>query len=347
MNGAGAAHGRPRFHLVMHCQTLAKAAPVETRPLVWAEAASRLPGPGQLRLRVRACGVCRTDLHTIEGEIVPPAYPIVPGHQIVGTVDALGPEAEGWTVGDRAGIPWLHSACGACAFCRRGEENLCPQAQFTGFHVDGGYAETAMAEARFAVRLPETIPEDYAAPLLCAGIIGYRSLRKADVAAGDTVGLVGFGASAHLALQVARAWGCTVFVFSRGVTRRKLALDLGAAWAGTIDQPPPAALDRAVLFAPVGDLVPATLAWLRPGGTLAINAVHLSAIPSLPYSAIYGERTLRSVANATRADAREFLALAAELRLLPTIVRYRMQDAQRALLDLKQGRIDGAAVLIP
>jgi alcohol dehydrogenase, propanol-preferring len=331
----------------MRCLKLHKPAPVENLPLEWAEAAPRLPDRGQVRLRVRACGVCHTDLHTIEGEIVPPAYPIVPGHQIVGTVDALGPEVEGWAVGDRAGIPWLHSACGACAFCRRGEENLCPHARFTGFHADGGYAESAVAEAQFAVRLPESIPDDQAAPLLCAGIIGYRSLRKADVAGGETVGLIGFGASAHLALQVARAWGCTIFVFSRGATRRQLALDLGAAWAGTIDQSPPTTLDRAILFAPVGDLVPATLAWLRPGGTLAINAVHMSPIPSMPYAAIYGERTLRSVANATRADAREFLALAAELSLLPTIVRYRMQDAHRALLDLKQGRVDGAAVLVP
>jgi len=331
----------------MRCLKLHKPAPVENLPLEWAEAEPRLPDRGQVRLRVRACGVCHTDLHTIEGEIVPPAYPIVPGHQIVGMVDALGPEVEGWAVGDRAGISWLYSACGACAFCRRGEENLCPQARFTGFHADGGYAESVVAEAQFAVRLPETIPDDRAAPLLCAGIIGYRSLRKADLAGGETVGLVGFGASAHLALQVARAWGCTVFVFSRGATRRQLALDLGAAWAGTIDQAPPAALDRAILFAPVGDLVPATLAWLRPGGTLAINAVHMSPIPSMPYAAIYGERTLRSVANATRADAREFLALAAELNLLPTIVRYCMQDAHRALLDLKQGRVDGAAVLVP
>lgn len=331
----------------MRCLKLRKPAPVESLPLEWVEAEPRPPDRGQLRLRVRACGVCHTDLHIAEGEIVPPAYPIIPGHQIVGTVDALGPEVEGWAVGDRAGIPWLHSACGECAFCLRGEENLCPQARFTGFHSDGGYAEMVLTEAPFAVRLPESIPDDHAAPLLCAGIIGYRSLRNADVAGGEIVGLVGFGASAHLALQVARAWGCTVFVFSRGETRRRLALDLGAAWAGTIDQPPPASLDRAILFAPAGDLVPATLAWIRPGGTLAINAVHMSAIPSMPYAAIYGERTLRSVANATRADAREFLALAAELSLLPTIVRYRMQDANRALLDLKQGRVDGAAVLIP
>lgn len=331
----------------MRCISLPKPAPIETRPLQARTRELPAPGRGQLRLRVRACGVCHTDLHTVEGEIIPPAYPIIPGHQIVGTVDALGAGVAGWAAGDRAGVAWLHAACGECAFCRRGEENLCPRARFTGFHVDGGYAQTVLAEAEFAYRIPAEISDEAAAPLLCAGIIGYRSLRRADLAPGETVGLVGFGASAHLALQVARHWGCTAYVFSRGEAHRRLALDLGAAWAGSIDEAPPAPLDRAVIFAPAGSLVPPTLRLLRPGGTLAINAIHMTDLPSMPYAAIYGERTLRSVANATRRDGTEFLALAARIGLQPTVTRYALDDANRALLDLKQGQIDGAAVLIP
>ncbi|MCX6072298.1 MAG: zinc-dependent alcohol dehydrogenase family protein [Chloroflexi bacterium] len=327
--------------------SLSKPAPVVTRPLQLLLGGLPSPGRGQLRLRVRACGVCHTDLHTVEGEITPPAYPIVPGHQIVGTVDAVGEGVADWAVGDRAGVAWLHAACGTCDFCQRDEENLCPRARFTGFHVDGGYAEAVLAEAAYTYAIPPGVSDEEAAPLLCAGIIGYRSLRKADLSPGETVGLVGFGASAHLALQVARRWGCTVYAFSRGERHRRLALDLGASWAGTIDQPPPAPLDRAVLFAPVGDLVPATLRLLRPGGTLAINAIHMTDIPSMPYAMLYGERTMRSVANATRRDGKEFLALAAQMGLRPTIARYALDDANQALLDLKQGRIEGAAVLIP
>jgi propanol-preferring alcohol dehydrogenase len=322
-------------------------APVETQPLRLLEAEPRAPGRGQLRVRVRACGVCHTDLHTVEGEIVPPAYPIVPGHQVVGTVDAVGEGVTDWAVGDRTGVAWLHAACGTCEFCRREEENLCPRARFTGFHVDGGYADAMLADAAYAYRMPSGLPDEEAAPLLCAGIIGYRSLRKADVSPGETVGLIGFGASAHLALQVALHWGCTAYVFSRGEQHRKLALALGAAWAGTVDQRPPRALDRAVVFAPAGDLVPATLRHLRPGGTLAINAIHMTDLPSMPYAMIYGERTVRSVANATRRDGREFLALAAQIGLRPEVTRYPLEDANRALIDLKHSRVRAAAVLIP
>ena len=326
---------------------LPRPAPIETQPLQAIAGELPEPGRGQLRVRVHACGVCHTDLHIVEGDITPPAYPLVPGHQIVGSVEAIGEGVTGWVVGDRAGVAWLQAACGACSFCRRGEENLCPQARFTGFHTDGGFAEAVLAEAAYAFPMPIGISDEQAAPLLCAGIIGYRSLRKAEVSPGETVGLVGFGASAHLAIQVARAWNCTVYVFSRGALRRKLALDLGAAWAGTIDQPPPAPLDRAIIFAPAGDLVPATLSLLRPGGTLAINAIHMSAIPSMAYTTIYGERTLRSVTNATRRDGGEFLALAAQIGLHSTVVRYALDDANQALLELKQGRIEGAGVLVP
>lgn len=330
----------------MYRHVLHAPAPAENQPLQWEAGPAPRPGAGHILLRVSACGVCHTDLHTVEGELVPPAYPIVPGHQIVGTIEALGEGVEGWAPGERAGMPWLYSTCGECPACRRGDENLCSRARFTGLHLDGGYAEYVVAEANFAVRLPESIPDDHAAPLLCAGIIGYRSLRKADLAPGEMLGLIGFGASAHLALQIARAWGCRVVAFSRGESRRRLALDLGAEWAGTIDQAPPVPLDRAVIFAPAGELVPAALAWLRPGGTLAINAVHMSVLPAMPYAALYGERTLRSVANATRADGREFMALAEELHLQPAVQRYAMRDANRALLDMKAGRIDGAAVLV-
>jgi propanol-preferring alcohol dehydrogenase len=331
----------------MRCLSLPKPAPVETRPLQPRVRDLPSPAHGQLRLRVRACGVCHTDLHTVEGEITPPSYPIVPGHQIVGIIDAVGDGVADWAVGDRAGVAWLHAACGTCDFCRRGEENLCPRARFTGFHVDGGYAEAVLAEAAFTYAIPPGISDEQGAPLLCAGIIGYRSLRQADLSPGETVGLVGFGASAHLALPVARHWGCTVYVFSRGERHRRLALELGAAWAGTIDQPPPSPLDRAVIFAPVGDLVPATLRLLRPGGTLAVNAIYMTDIPSIPYPTLYGERTLRTVANATRHDGNEFLALAVQIGLRSAVARYALDDANRALLDLKQGRMEGAAVLIP
>jgi propanol-preferring alcohol dehydrogenase len=272
---------------------------------------------------------------------------VTPGHQVVGVVEALGDGVSEWRLGDRAGLPWLYSACGACAFCMRGEENLCPQARFTGFHVDGGYAEFVLADARFALRLPESLSDEQAAPLLCAGIIGYRSLRKADLQPGETLGLIGFGASAHLALQVAVHWRCTVYVFTRGAGHRALAARLGAAWTGGVEDDPPAAVDRAILFAPVGTLVPPALSKVRPGGTLALNAVHLTPIPEMPYRLIYGERTLRSVANATRQDGVEFLRLASEIPVRSSIQAYPLREANRALLDLKQGRIDGAGVLRP
>ncbi len=303
------------------------------------------PGPGQVRLRVRMCGVCHTDLHTVEGEIHPPALPITPGHQVVGMVEALGAEVTGLEIGDRVGVPWLYQACGRCEFCRRGEENLCAQARFTGFHVDGGYADHMLAEAAYALPLPPGIPDEQAAPLLCAGIIGYRSLRKADLSPGERLGLVGFGASAHLAIQVARFWGCEVYVFTRSPEHQQHAESLGAAWVGGVEEKAPHQLDRAVIFAPAGQLVPLILGKLRPGGTLAINAIHMSPIPEMAYELIYGERTLRSVANATYQDGVEFLALAAEIPIQATVSRYPLEAANQALLDLKHSRINGEAVL--
>jgi propanol-preferring alcohol dehydrogenase len=322
-------------------------APIEERPLELVALEKPQPERGQILVRVRACGVCRTDLHTVEGEIVPPEYPRTIGHQIVGIVEAVGDDVDHWASGDRVGIPWLHRACGVCVYCKSGFENLCERAEFTGFHVDGGYAEWALADARYVLPLPEAPDDLTLAPLLCAGIIGYRSLHRSDLKPGERLGLVGFGASAHLAIQVAIHWGCEIYVFTRSEGHRRLARDLGAAWIGGIRDQAPALLDRAVLFAPVGNLVPLILEKLRPGGTLAINAITMSPIPAMDYELIYGERTLRSVANATLQDGIEFMQLADEIRFEVSTVQYALQDANQALIDLKESRIDGAGVLIP
>jgi len=325
---------------------LARPAPIDHAPLQREDLPVPEPAPGEVLLRVRACAVCRTDLHLVEGDLHPPRLPLTPGHQVVAEVVAAG-EGSPLPQGARVGVPWLGWTCGACAFCRRGEENLCPEARFTGFHHDGGFAEYLTADADFVFPLPEALSDEAAAPLLCAGIIGYRSLRRVDLAPGEALGLIGFGASAHLALPVARSWGCRVFVFTRSEAHRRLALQLGAAWAGGIDDAPPAELDRAILFAPTGDLVPSILERLRPGGTLAINAIHLSPIPSMPYALLYGERVVKSVAHATRQDGRDFLRLAGELGLRPTVRTYPLEDANQALADLRHSRLEAAAVLLP
>ena len=320
---------------------------IETAPLIMTEREIPEPGPGELLLQVRACGICHTDLHTVEGEITPPRFPIIPGHQVIGTVEALGAGVEGWSCGDVAGVPWLYRACGTCAFCLRAEENLCSEAIFTGFQRDGGFAEWMISTADYSLRMPSALRTEAAAPLLCAGIIGYRSLRKADLSPGEHLGLVGFGASAHLAIQIALQWGCQVSVFTRSLEHRQLAEQLGAAWVGGADEDPPHQLDRAVLFAPVGSLVPSTLAKIRRGGTLAINAIHLSPIPEMAYDLIYGERTLRSVANATYQDGIELIELAVSIPIKTTIQVYQLTNANDALQDLKESRINGAGVLVP
>lgn len=303
------------------------------------------PGPGQVRIRLTHCGVCHTDLHIAEGDIHPPHLPVTPGHQAVGEIDALGAGVAERHIRQRVGVPWLYATCGDCNFCKRGMENLCENAQFTGFHRDGGFAEYMLAEAAYTLPIPESIANREAAPLLCAGIIGYRSLHKADLQPGERLGLFGFGASAHLAIQVARHWGCEVYVFTRSEEHRRHALELEAAWAGGAEDAPPAPLDRAITFAPVGEIIPQALAKLRPGGTLAINAVHLSPIPEMPYDLIYGERTLRSVANATYQDGVEFLNLAARIPIQPTTTLYPLAEANQALLDLKESKLNGEAVL--
>lgn len=319
--------------------------PVEAAPLTAVDLPIPEPAEDQALVRVLACGVCHTDLHTVEGELVPSGYPVTPGHQVVGRIEKIGSAVSGWQVGQRVGLPWLGSTCGSCEYCQNGQENLCPQARFTGLHTNGGYAQYCLAQPAFLLPLPDEIGDLQAAPLLCAGIIGYRSLRLAGVLPGCRIGLFGFGASAHLAIQVARFWGCEVFVFTRSPRHRRHAAELGAAWTGGADQHPPRPLDCAVSFAPVGDLVPLILEKLRPGGTLAINAVHLTDIPALPYRLLYGERALRSVANATRQDGLQFLKLAAEIPIRADVVAYPLEDANQALLDLKHSRFNGEAVL--
>ena len=318
---------------------------IASRPLVEVDLQVPEVAENQILIQVKGCGICHTDLHEVEGEIIPSKMPIVPGHQVVGRVEVVGPGNPRWKVGDRVGVPWLYCTCGKCDHCRRGEENLCEGAQFTGFHVDGGYAEYLLADADYALPLPSNLDDLSAAPMLCAGIIGYRSLRKADVQPDERIGLVGFGASAHLAIQIANSWGCKVSVFTRSQSHRKLAEDLGAVWVGGLGDSYDEPLDRAVIFAPDGSYVPLMLERLRPGGTLAINAIHMSPIPEMPYQLMYGERTLRSVANATYQDGLEFLELVEKYRIRSTIQTYPLRDANRALQDLKESRINGAGVL--
>ena len=297
-------------------------------------------------LRVRACGVCRTDLHIVEGELPPQRPTMIPGHQIVGQV-VDGATAE-ISVGTRVGVSWLGGTDGACSYCRRGMENLCDSPTFTGYTIAGGYAEYALARSDFVFPLPDALDDLHAAPLLCAGIIGFRSLRVAGVEPGERVGLFGFGASAHLAIAVLQAWKCDVYVSTRGKSHRALAQSLGATWVGSETEKPPVELDRAVTFAPSGDVVIAALASLRKGGVVAINAIHLDRIPEFDYDhLLWGERQLRSVANMTRADARDFLALAAQIALKPKVTVFPLEQANEALLAVKNDAVDGAAVIVP
>jgi len=329
----------------MKAAVLAGPAGIASRPLEIRDIPPPTPAAGQVLLRVRACGVCRTDLHIVEGELKPLRAHIIPGHQIVGEVAGSNGGRFGAT---RYGVTWMAGIDGTCEFCRRGEENLCDSPAFTGYTVDGGYAEFALARSDFAIPLPAGLDDLDAAPLLCAGVIGFRSLRVAGVQPGERVGLFGFGASAHLALPVLRAWGCRIYVSTRGETHRKLAESLGADWVGSERERPPARLDRAITFAPSGDVVVAALASLRKGGVVAINAIHLDRIPEFDYdSLLWGERQIRSVANVTRADARDFLQLASEIGLRPKVTVFRLDQANEALLALKNDAIDGAAVLVP
>ncbi len=329
----------------MKAMVLREARPIEENPLGAVELPAPTPGPDEIRIKVQACGVCHTDLHTVEGELDLPRLPVIPGHQIVGVVDEMGANVPRFRLGDRVGVAWLHSSCGQCNFCRQGLENLCGQARFTGLHADGGYAQYTVVPAAFAYAIPSGFPARQAAPLLCAGVIGYRSLRLSEVQPGERLGLYGFGASAHVTIQVARHWGCEVFVFTRSEEHKQHARELGAAWVGDARDDPPALLDSAITFAPAGWIVLEALRVLRKGGTVAINAIHTSPIPEMKYSLIYHERTLRSVANMTRQDAEELLQLAVQIPIHTEVEAYPLAEANRVLQRLKDRQVRGAAVL--
>lgn len=321
-------------------------APVESNPLQFTEVAVPRPGSGEILVRVHACGVCRTDLHVVEGELPPRKSPVIPGHQIVGTVEELGADAHRFSRGARVGVAWLHRTDGTCEYCRAGAENLCDHPSFTGYTVDGGYAEYAVAGEDFVYPIPEGFDDEQAAPLLCAGIIGFRSLRLSGIKKGGSLGLYGFGAAGHVAIQVARHWGAEVYASTRDVRHQKLALQLGAKWAGGTLAEPPVKLDAAIVFAPAGEIVPAALKALKKGGTLTLGGIHMSPIPALDYDLLYEERLIRSVANNTRQDGHDFLRIAAEIPIRTQVQLFPMHEANQALNQLKNDAINGAAVLI-
>ncbi len=316
-------------------------------PLAMEERARPAPGPGEILIRVEACGVCRTDLHVVDGELSNQPLPIIPGHEVVGRVEEIGADVEGFAIGQRLGAPWLAHACGQCFFCDSGRENLCDRPEFTGYTRDGGYASHMLAEAAFALKLPDQADPVATAPLLCAGLIGWRCLK----AAGDAqrIGLYGFGASAHIVAQVARHQGRSVFAFTKpgDAKAQDFARELGAIWAGGSDATAPEQLDAAILFAPIGDLVPTALRAVRKGGRVVCGGIHMSDIPSFPYAWLWGEREVVSVANLTRKDGVEFLKIAAKASVHTTTRRYDLADANQALADLRAGRFEGAAVLTP
>jgi propanol-preferring alcohol dehydrogenase len=329
----------------MRAMLLEKPRPAEKAPLQLAALPEPLAGPNEVRVCIHCCGLCHTDLHTVEGDLPLPKLPLVPGHQIVGTIDAIGANVRTLKAGDRVGIPWLHSTDGTCPYCQRHTENLCEHAQFTGYHVHGGYAEFCVIREDFAHPLPTAFTDENAAPLLCAGVIGYRSYRLSGAQKGHRLGLYGFGASAHLVLQLARYQGCDVYVFTRGRAHRELAEKLGAVWTGGAEETPPHPLDASIIFAPAGALVLQALGHLRKAGTLALAGITMTQIPPLDYNLLYHERVLRSVANSTREDCREFLRLAAEIPVHTEIRVYPLAEANRALQDLKQSKLEAAGVL--
>src|SRR5215468_493457 len=317
------------------------------QPLQYRTIARPRPGPGQVLVKVAACGVCRTDLHVVDGDLTQPRLPIIPGHEIVGHIEAIGAGVEEFTLGDRVGIPWLGHTCGNCAFCRSEQENLCDAPLFTGYQIDGGYAEFTVAEAAYCFHVPASYADGAAAPLLCAGLIGYRALRMT----GNTrrLGIYGFGAAAHILAQVAQFEGRSLYAFTRpgDSHAQAFARNLGCVWTGGSDERPDTDLDAAIIFAPVGELVPRALETVRKGGTVVLGGIHMSEIPAMPYRLLWGERTVRSVANLTRRDAREFLATAGRIPIRTQIVPYALCDANTALRHLREGQLTGAAVLVP
>lgn len=327
--------------LALHTQ-----APIARRPLLLEERPVPVPGPGEVLVRVATCGICRTDLHVVEGDLPLVTAPIVPGHQVVGRIEQLGSGAGRFAVGDRVGIAWLRSTCGVCRWCRTGRENLCAASRYTGYHADGGFADYAVAPADFVYALPPGMDDVAAAPLLCAGIIGYRALRLAAVPPGGRLGIYGFGSSAHVTLQVARARGAEVYVCTREATHRELALRLGAAWAGGVDETMPRRMDGTIVFAPAGELVPRALRGLDRGGTVALAGIHMSPIPGLDYAAdLFQERVLRSVTANTRADGEELLAEAGRIPLHVRTTTFRLEEANDALAALARGAFAGSGVL--
>ena len=326
--------------MVLHWQS-----PAEQHPLQLEDGPLPTPRRGEVRVRVRVCGVCRTDLHIVEGDIHPPRLPIVPGHQVVGVIDTVGEGVADVREGDRVGVPWLYSTDGTCSYCIHGQENLCDAARFTGFDAKGGYAEALVVPATSAYPIPKTMSDEGAAPLLCAGVIGYRSFRLSNIRRGERIVLIGFGASAHLVLQLALHEGCEVFVITRSATHQRLARELGAAWVGNAEERPPAQADAAIVFAPAGALVLEALGAVRKGGTVALAGITMSDIPTLPYELLYGERIVRSVANSTHRDVREFLKLAAKISIRASVQMFPLEQANEALLAMKQSKTEAAAVL--
>ena len=330
----------------MKTMILKRFAPIDQNPLELVDLPIPEPDPENILLRIKVCGVCHTDLHTIEGELPEVKLPIIPGHQVVGFVEKLGKNTTRFKEGDRLGVAWLYSACGKCAFCQRENENLCETARFTGYHVNGGYAEYIVVPEKFAYSIPEIFSDEEAAPLLCAGIIGYRALRLSEIKSGQRLGLYGFGASAHVAIQVAVHWGCKVYVFSRSEEHRNLAGKLGAVWTGTSKDKPPTKMDSSIIFAPAGELVLDALRVLDKGGTLALAGIYMTPIPEMDYvKYLYHERTLRSVANATKQNGEELLQIAADIPIRTTTQVFPLKDANKVLELLKAGKISGAAVL--
>ena len=320
-------------------------AEIQNNPLEFGDVAAPEPGAGEVLIRVRVCGVCRTDLHVIEGELPPKLSPVIPGHQVVGTVEQTGASAKRFEKGVRVGVAWLHRTDGTCEYCRRNEENLCNAPLFTGYTVNGGYAEWIVAPQDFVYPIPKSLADEHAAPLLCAGIIGFRCLRVASLTRGAKLGFYGFGAAAHVAIQVANYWGVEVYAATRDQRHQKLAMELGAKWAGGGLDVPPVQLDASIVFAPAGEIVPAALKALRKGGRLILGGIHMSDIPSFPYELLYQERMIRSVANNTRQDGEEFLKLAAEIPITTHVQLYPLSEANHALNALKNDAIPGAAVL--
>lgn len=329
----------------MRAMVLHRPGPAENHMLQLQDIPQPMPGRGEVRVRVSVCGVCHTDLHIVEGDIHPPKLPLIPGHQVVGVIDAIGAGVTSHHEGDRVGIPWLFSTDGTCLYCRRGEENLCENARFTGFHANGGYAEYVVVPTESAYPLPSVFSDLHAAPLLCAGVIGFRSYRLSGVRPGGTISLFGFGGSAHIVLQLALHEGCTVYVVTRSEKHQKLARELGSAWVGTAQEQPPELSDAAIIFAPAGSLVPVALQTIRKGGTVALAGIAMSDLPAMPYDLIYHERILRSVANSTHQDVREFLASAATVPVRTTVEEFPLEQANEALLAMKNSRTEAAAVL--